>query len=82
MLCIYSIPIINDSSIINYQPEILDDLLPFIIPWKFFSDIIEDDNWGNKMLYYFTLGDTSKCETAQYVLPQIPQKYYTVLKHK
>ena len=41
MLRIYYIPIRNDSSVINSQADILDDLLPFIIPWKFWSDIME-----------------------------------------
>ena len=42
MLRIYSIPIRNDNSAIHAQADILNDLLPFIIPWTFRSDIMED----------------------------------------
>ena len=59
MLCIYSIIVRNDNYVSSAQSDILNDLLPFIIPWKFWSDIMEDDNWSNNMLDYFTLGDTT-----------------------
>ena len=64
MLRIYSIPIINDNSIINAKADILDDLLHFRIPWKFRSYIMEDYNQSNNMLDYFTLGNTTQCDTA------------------
>ena len=63
MLHIYSIPIVNDNYVINDQADILDDLIPFSIPWKSRSDIMEDDNRSNNMLDYFTLGDINQCET-------------------
>ena len=51
MLCIYSILISNDDSVINYQADILDNLLPFSFPWTFCSDIMEYDNRSNNILY-------------------------------
>ena len=65
MLSIYSIPFINDNDIISAQYGIPDDFLPFIIPWTFWSDIMEDDNRSKNMLYYFTLGNTTQYDTAQ-----------------
>ena len=65
MLRIYSIPIGNDNSVINSQADTLDDLIPFSIPWIFWSNIMEDYNRINNMLYYFTLGDSTQCDTAQ-----------------
>ena len=64
MLCIYSIPFSNDDFVIGAQDDLLYDLLPFSITWKFWSDIIEVDNRSNSMLYYFMLGDTTQCYTA------------------
>ena len=65
ILRIYSIPISNDNSIICAQYDILEDLLPFIIIWTFWSDIMEYDNRSNNMLDYFTLGNNTQCETAK-----------------
>ena len=55
----------NDNSIINSQADILDDLIPFSIPWKFLHDIMEDDNRSNNMLDYFIFGHSNQCNTAQ-----------------
>ena len=65
MLCIYSIPIRNDNSVINYQADIPDDLLSFRIPWTFWSDIMEYYNRSNKLLDYFKLVGTTQCDTAK-----------------
>ena len=65
MLRIYYIPISNDNYIIIAQAEILDNSLPFSIPWKFLSYIMEYENRSDKILYYFTLGDTTQYNTAQ-----------------
>ena len=50
MLRVYSIPISHSNSVINAQDDILGDLLPFSIPWKFCSDIMEYENRSNNML--------------------------------
>ena len=63
MLCMHYIPVSNDNSDISTQSAILGDLLPFIIPCKFRSDIMEYDNQNNNMMDYFTLGDTTQCNT-------------------
>ena len=60
MMCIYSITVKSDNSVISAQANILHDLLPFRIPWILQSDIMEDLNWSNNMLDYFTLGDTDQ----------------------
>ena len=65
MLRIYSIPIRNDNSAIHAQSDILNDLLPFIIPWTFWSDTMEDYNQSNNMLDYFTLGGTNQCNISR-----------------
>ena len=70
----YSIPIGNDNSIINAQADMLDYLLPFIIPWTFRSDIMEDDNWSNNILDCFTLGDITQCDTTQCYFTSNPQE--------
>ena len=66
MLRIYYIMVRNEKSIISAQSDILDDFLPFRIPWGFWSDIMEDDKQSNTMLDYFMLGDTTQCNTNQY----------------
>ena len=63
MLHIYSIPIRNGKYVINDQADILDDLLPFRIPQKNRSYLMEYDNRSNNMLDYFTLGDNTKYDT-------------------
>ena len=60
MLRIYSIKVSNDNDVISAQSEILDDLLPFIITWTFWSDINENYNRSDKMLDNVTLCDTAK----------------------
>ena len=65
MLSVYYIPISNDSSVIYYQSDILNDLLPFSIPWTFWFNIMEDNNRSNNMLDYFMLGYTTQCNTYQ-----------------
>ena len=50
MLCLYYIPIRNHNYIINNQVDILDELLPFGIPWTFRSDLMEYGNRSNTML--------------------------------
>ena len=66
MFRIYSIPIENDYSVINAQADILDDLLPFRILWKFRSDITENDNRSNNMLDSLKLGDSTQWDNAKY----------------
>ena len=65
MLCIYSIPVSNDNSVISAQADIVDGLLPFRIPWTFMSDAMEDKNRSNNILDYLTLSDTAQCEISQ-----------------
>ena len=65
MFHIYSIPISGDNSEIYDQSDILNNLITFIIPWTFRSDIMEDNNSSNSMLDYFTYGDTNQCNTSQ-----------------
>ena len=65
MLRLYYLPIVNDKSFINDQSEILYELLPFSIPWTFWCDIMEDENRSNKKLDYFTLGESTQCDTDQ-----------------
>ena len=52
MLRVYDILVSSDNFVIIHQAGILDDLLPFNIPWKFWSDIMSDDNQSNNMLDY------------------------------
>ena len=59
MLCIYLIPVSNYNSIISAQSDIINDLLPSIIPRTFWSDIMKYDNRSNNMLDYLNLGDTT-----------------------
>ena len=65
MLRIYSTPISNDNSVDNDQSDILDDLLPFIITWKVWSDIMEDYNRSTNLFDLFNLGDNTQCDTDQ-----------------
>ena len=77
MLRIEYIPISNDNYVINAQSDILNDLLPFSIPWKSWSYIMEDDNRSNYMLDYFTLGDNNQYYTARcYFTSKSPEILY------
>ena len=79
MFHIYYIPIGNDNSINNAQYGMLDDLLPFSIPWKFRYDIMEDENCSNNMLDYFKLGNSNQCETSkQYFTSKSPVILYWI----
>ena len=60
---IYSTPLSNEDCFISAQANILDELLTFRIQLTFSSDIMEDDNWINNMLDFFTLGYTSQHDT-------------------
>ena len=73
-LCIYSIPVRNKRYVISDQYDILDELLPFIIPWTFRYNTQEDYNRSNNILDYSMLGYTTKKPLFTVTLPLNSQK--------
>ena len=43
----------------------LDDLLPFSLPWRFSFDALKENHSNFNILNFFTLRKSTQCDTAQ-----------------